>query len=876
MTAPRSTGSRPAPFRALVSLAWRESRSTRRRLLLYMSSIALGVAALVAIDSYAGNINRSVREQSRALVGGDVALSSRQGWSPQADSLFDSLVTTGVTLARQTTFGSMALLQRPDSSGGTRLSQVRAVTDGFPLYGQVGTEPAGRWDDLHRERIAIVDPSLLLALGAQVGDTVRLGYGRFVIAATLTTVPGDPGFASAFGPRIYISSAWVPETRLLTFGSRAEYDAFIRLGEGTNPDEWIEPLRPRFEAALVRARTVSQRENRLTESIDQLADFLGIVGIIALLLGGVGVASGVNAWIARKIEIVAVLRCVGATSRQVTLIYATQAAIMGLIGAAVGAVMGVGIQFALPGIVRDYLPLEVQTRVEPLAIGSGLLLGVWIALAFALRPLIALRRVSPLQAIRRTIDPSAGRRAGTDWMLVAVNAFIAATVVGISATRSESLRDVAGFSGGIAAVLVLLWASAVSLSRLARAAVSARWPYVVRQGVANLYRPANQTRAVVLSLGFGAFLVTTLYLVQSNLLNELRMTEMSSRGNLIFFDVQEDQGPGVDSIVRTGQGIELVQTTPIVTMRIFAINGKPIPQERPRRDSAVTQGQGEGQNQQPSGWALRREYRSTHRDSIGPGERVIAGKWFGETPAPSGAPPHEVSLEVSIAEDLGVSLGDAITWDVQGVKVDTRITSLREVNWARFEPNFFAVFPTSALADAPQTLVMLASAPDGAESMRVQRDIVRAYPNVASIDLSVIRRTIGEISRRATLAIRFLTLFSLAMGIPVLFSAVSATRRDRIREGVLLKTLGATRRQIGRILLSEYTLLGLLGAATGMVLAMGGAWAIMKWVFDRPFEPALVQSAGIAAAMLVLAVTIGLLSGRDVFKETAMTALREV
>jgi putative ABC transport system permease protein len=869
------TGGTPAPFRALLSLAWRESRSTRRRLLLYMSSIALGVAALVAIDSYAGNINRSVREQSRSLVGGDVALSSRQAWSPGADSLLDSLVGTGVTLARQTTFGSMALVQRPDDGGGTRLSQVRAVTPGFPLYGRVGTEPAGRWDNLHTERIAIVDPSLLLALDAQVGDTLRLGHGKFVIAATITTVPGDPGFASAFGPRVYIGTEWVPETRLLTFGSRAEYDAFIRLEDGANPDQWIEPLRARFEQVRVRARTVSQRENNLTESIDQLANFLGVVGIIALLLGGVGVASGVNAWIARKIEIVAVLRCLGGTSRQVMLIYATQAAIMGLVGSAVGAAIGVGIQFALPSAVRDYLPLEVEMRVEPWAIASGLLLGVWIALAFALRPLVALRRVSPLQAIRRTVDPSAGRRSGTDWMLVAVNAFIAATVVGISATRSESLQDVAGFSAGIAAVLVLLWGSAVSLSRLARAAVSARWPYVVRQGVANLYRPANQTRAVVLSLGFGAFLVTTLYLVQSNLLNELRITEMSSRGNLVFFDVQQDQGRGVDSIVRSAQGIEVVETTPIVTMRIFAINGKPIPQERPRRDTTVAPGGGDP-NRQPSGWALRREYRSTYRDSLGPGERLVAGKWFGTTPAPAGAPPHEVSIEVSIAEDLGVSLGDAITWDVQGVKVETRITSLREVNWARFEPNFFAVFPPAALAAAPHTLVVLASAPEGPESMRVQRDIVRVYPNVASIDLSVIRRTIGEISRRATLAIRFLTVFSLAMGIPVLFSAVSATRRERIREGVLLKTLGATRRQIGRILLSEYALLGVLGAATGMVLAIGGAWAIMRWVFERPFEPALAAAASIALAMLVLAVSIGLLSGRDVFKETAMTALREV
>ena len=217
-----------------------------------------------------------------------------------------------------------------------------------------------------------------------------------------------------------------------------------------------------------------------------------------------------------------------------------------------------------------------------------------------------------------------------------------------------------------------------------------------------------------------------------------------------------------------------------------------------------------------------------------------------------------------------------LAWDVQGAKVETRITSLREVNWARFETNFYAVFPAKALAEAPQTFVVLAAAPEGPAVGEVQRAVVSRFPNVASIDLTLIRKTISEISRRATLAIQFLTLFSLAMGIPVLFSAVAATRRERVREGVLLKTLGATRRQIGRILLSEYALLGLLGALSGIVLSMGGAWAIMRWVFDRPFAPALGEAAGIGAAMLLMAVGIGFLSGRDVFKETAMTALREV
>lgn len=882
MSVPGSTPSREPQTGGsgtLVSLAWRESRSTRRRLLLYMSSISLGVAALVAIDSFAANINRSVRAQSRALVGGDVSFSARQGWTKQTDALFDSLGKTGVTLARETSFASMATSK---SKGTTRLAQIRGVTATYPLYGEVTTEPAGRWNELHERPVAFVDPSLLIALDVAVGDTLKLGFAEFEIAGSLVNVPGDPGMAAAIGPRIYIADRYLADTKLLTFGSRAEYEAFARLQTGSNAESWLKAIRPLLDSSRVRARTVSESESSLTESIDQLANFLGIVGIVALLLGGVGVASGVNAWVARKIDIVAVLRCVGATSRQVLLIYATQAALMGFLGASIGAALGVGIQFFLPGLLKGALPLDVQVQLEPTAIATGIGLGVWIALAFALRPLVALRRISPLQAIRRNVNPP---KAGFDWAVWMVNLFIAATVVGISATRANAPREVIGFSAGIAGVLVLLLLSAAILSRVARVSVRAGWPYVVRQGVANLYRPANQTRSVVLSLGFGAFLVTTLYLVQSNLLAQLRITEEASRGNLLFFDVQDDQGLGVDSIVRAA-GIPVIQRTPIVTMRIAMVNGKTVDELAPRR-SADTLAEGQGgpprqRNAQgnqgerrPAGWALRREYRSTFRDTLFTGEVVLAGKWFGATPPPDGKPDDEVSLESDIADELNVALGDVITWDVQGVRIPTRVTSIREVNWARFEPNFYAVFQSKSLEKAPKTYVLLAASDDQKAAARVQSSVVRRYPNVASIDLSLVRKTVGEISRRASLAIRFLAIFSLAMGIPVLFSAVAATRRERVREGVLLKTLGATRAQIGRILVSEYTVLGVLGSLTGLLLSFGGAWAIMHYVFDRPFTAAIAQALGISAAMMLMAVAIGMLSGRDVFKETAMSALRE-
>ena len=845
--------------RALLSLAWRESRTARRRLLLYMSSISLGVAALVAIDSFASNVTGSVREQSRALLGGDVAFGARQGpFTPKADSILDSLRASGIRIARQTTFASMGLVER---SGGTRLVQVRAVTPEYPFYGTVTTSPAGKWALLQRGQNALVDQSLLISLDARVGDTLTLGYGKFAIIGALVSVPGDPGISATIGPRVFIPSTYLESTKLLGFGSRADYEAFAKLPEGTDPATWLTPLRQRLERNRVRARTVVENEVNLTESIDQLSDFLGVVGLVALLLGGIGVASGVHAFVARKIDTVAVLRCLGATSRQVLIIYVLQAAVMGFVGAAVGAALGVAIQYALPFTVRDFLPVDVQVSLAPIAIGVGLALGVWVAISFALRPLLALRNVSPLQALRRDLDSAPFRGGWRDWPRVVVNLALAGSVFLLALSRSPNLKTALWMSVGIALVLLVLLLSATVLSALARRVLRAGWPYVVRQGIANLYRPANQTRAVVLSLGFGAFLITTLYLVQANLLRQFDLTTQASRGNLLFFDVQEDQGDGVQELVRQS-GYQVVQATPIVTMRVKTVAGRTVAQilsDSTRRGGA---------------WAFRREYRSTYRDSIQGSETLVAGKWFGQTPV-SDSVPAEVSLEQDVAKELRVKLGDVVTWDVQGVEVPTRVTSFRDVNWARFEPNFFAVFAPGALEKAPKQFVLLTNVPDGVSAARVQRAVVQRFPNVSAIDLSIIRKTISEIVDRVSVAIRFLAVFSLAMGIPVLFSAVAATRRERVREGVLLKTLGATQGQIRRILFAEYALLGVLGSLTGMLLSFGGAWALLKFVFERPFSPATVPAVLIAAAMVLVTVSIGVLSGRDVFKTTPMAALRE-
>ncbi len=882
-----------------------------------MSSIAFGVAALVAIDSFAGNVTGSIRAQSRTLLGGDLSMNSRADFPSVVDILLDSLSGKGIPNARVTNFASMALAER---TGGTRLVQVRAVSKGYPFYGSIETVPAGGWSSVHDAPVVFVDPSLLVSLDAVVGDSIKLGVRRFRIAGTLGDVPGDPGIAAVIGPRIFISDKWIGSTGLLKFGSRADYSIVLRLPEslsGTKqasqvrstilrrlypdaaarleaadtrargappedepdttqtPDSASAPrdsaangLASRTPAQRIRVRTVADTERDFTEAVSRLADFLSIVGLIALLLGGIGVASGVNAFVSAKIDTVAVLRCLGATSRQVLALYVVQAIAMGFVGALTGVALGVGVQFMLPRVVNEFLPIDVAISLEPRPLMLGLATGVWVALIFAMRPLLALRRVSPLQAIRRDADAAALPKEWKDPARLTVDALLVGSLVAIIVARIGTLRDGLIISAAITAAVGVLWVAATLLIALARRSVVATWPFTLRQGIANLHRPANQTRAVTLALGFGAFLLSTVYLVQANLLGRVQATADSSAGNLLFFDVQDNQALPLDSMLRERQD-QVVQRTPIVTMRVDAINGRSI--MALRADTSIHRAR----------WALRREYRSTYREGLAGSEELAEGKWFPDsaerarTRAANPDAPFLISVEKGLMNELGVKLGDTITWNVQGVPVRTIVHNTRTVNFARFEANFFVVFAPEAIRRAPQQYVFVANVPPGSAISMVSRDVVRRFPNVSILDLTLVRQTIGSIVNRVILAIRFLGIFSLGMGIPVLFSAVAATRRARLREGVLLRTLGASRAQVLKVLLAEYFALGALGALTGMLLAFAGAWGVTHFIFKDPFKPAIGATLIIGTGMLALTVLIGWMTSRDVYRATPMQAIRE-
>ena len=868
----------------VLRMAWREARAARRRLVLLTASVMAGVGALVAVNSFTENLKVSVAEQAQALLGADLAVGGRKAVAevPLAAKFLDSLRRTGgagVHTANSSSFAAMAFVTK----GGARLVQVRTVDSGWPFYGTIETAPAGVWPGL-QEGGAIVDPSLLPAIGAQIGDTIGLGDARFRILGTVINVPGDVGLQMAFGARVFIAHSALPETKLLGFGARVEYTTFVQLPPTVDAQVAAKAARPALRAERMRVRTVADDRDNLTDGLTRLGNYLGLVALAALLLGGLGVASAVHVFIRQKLDTIAMLRCLGATSWQVFAIHLLQALAMGLLGSVLGALLGVGLQQLMPLVLKDFVPVEVHVYPSARAILIGIGLGVWTAGGFSLLPLLSIRGISPLATLRRDVSPLRARR---DPLRLAAIAALVVSVVGLAAVQVGSLKQGGWFAAGIGVALLVLWLASLGLIAAARRWTPSRWPYLWRQGLANLHRPANQTVTVVLALGFGAFLLTTLFTAQHNLLRDLRIDDVGGgRPNIFFFDIQNDQRTVVDSAIRN-IGLTTPGTfTPIVPMRLAEVKGRPVREILARGDtlrsdttntSRGSRGRRGGAGGEGPLWAYRREYRSTYRATLGSAEKVSTGVWFGGGPWGNGrtaADPVPISVESSLAGELSVAVGDAITWDLQGALVYSRVTSLREVNWARFEPNFFVVFAPGALDDAPQSWVTLARVADAGTRGRVQRQLAERASNVTSVDLGDVQRALELVVDRIVFAIRFMALFSLLTGTIVLVGAIATSRWQRIREGTLLRTLGATRSQVLQILSVEYAALGLGAAIVATALAAGAGWALSKFVFEARFSLPWASMSLLALGLVALTTAVGLWNSLDVLNRPPLEVLR--
>jgi putative ABC transport system permease protein len=446
---------------------------------------------------------------------------------------------------------------------------------------------------------------------------------------------------------------------------------------------------------------------------------------------------------------------------------------------------------------------------------------------------------------------------------------LGASVAGLAVLQAGDVGAGLGFAAGVGVAVLALWLAARLLIRGLRRHFPTGLPYLYRQGLANLYRPANQTLMVILALGFGAFLLATLVLVQHNLLRDLRFGQGEARPNVVFFDVQPDQRDDVVAAI-VAQAPLLGEPVPIVPMRLHSVKGR-----------LVTEMLGTSEDEEARGrWALRREYRSSYRDTANPSDQIVEGRWWepgewqGRDVGEDGGDPVPVALDAGVARELGVTVGDELVWDVQGVRVLSRVACLREVNWARFEPNFFVLFPEGPLASAPQTFVLLSRVEDPSARARLQRAVVDRHPNVSTLDLTQVQRAIESVLDRVILAIRFMALFSLAAGAVVLVGAVAASRYQRVREGALLRTLGARRSQLLRILLAEYAVLGALASVTAIALSTLAGFALVRFVFEGTFGVPGPEMLALMASVMVMTVVIGLSGSTEVWRRPPLEVLR--
>jgi len=837
-------------FGWLLKMAWRDSRRNRSRLFLFISSIVLGIAALVAIFSLGDNVRSDIDAQAKTLVGADLVIESNKKVSSRIKPLLDSL---GDQRSVERTFASMIYFTKND---GTRLVQVRALEGDYPYYGTIETTPVRASRTFRNTRQALVDKTLMLQYDAHVGDSIQIGDVTFAIAGVITKAPGRTGLSTTVAPPVYIPLKYLDSTGLIQKGSRIATSYYYKYNQPAEIDGVISDIEPRLEKEGLDYDTVAERKRNTGRAFEDFNQFLTLISFIALLLGCIGVASAIHIYIREKIASIAILRCLGVNSIQAFLIYLIQIVGIGLIGSVLGAVLGIAIQQQLPAVFEDFLPVQVTTTISWKAISQGVISGVVISLLFALLPLVSVRNISPLYTLRLSVEQIRFRDP-LKWLVYATILFF---VAGFTWWQIHDWRQAIIFTLSILGAFLLLSLVALTLRWLVRRFFPASWNYLWRQAFANLYRPNNQTLILIVTIGLGAAFIGTLYFIQDILISRVTLSGSGNQPNMVLFDIQNSQKDSVAELAKNYK-LPVMQQVPIVTMRVEEINHQ--------TSSQVKSDSGSGFRTEAYEW----EFRVTYRDTLTSSEKLTAGKLYGAVKTADDV--IYISMEDRYAKRIHVNIGDHIIFNVQGTLIPTVVGSFRQVDWQRVQTNFRVVFPTGVLEEAPQFHVLVTRVPSPEVSARFQQAVVKKYPNVSVIDLNLILTVLDEVLDKIGFVIRFMAGFSIITGLIVLIASVLISKFQRMQESILLRTLGASRKQILFITALEYFFLGALAAATGILLSMAASWALAKYSFKAPFNPHWLPIVVLFAAISLLTVIIGLFNSRSVLNKPPLEVLRK-
>ncbi len=830
----------------ILAAARRESRGARGRLFFFTACLALGSMAVVGVAGLVRSVRSGIAAQSQELLGADLWISAR---SPLPAGLEEDLLARLPAGTRVAPVRLVQTMARAAEGGASRLVELKAVGAGFPFYGALALEPAGRLDEVLGPESVVIAGELGAMLDVGVGDELALGSARFRVAALVFDEPGrlDPTFTA--GPRVFAALAGFERMQLGGLGSRMTYGVLVGLPAGARASDWETAARNGVGSAFVRANveeyviridTHEEAQPQVRRAARRVERYLGLVALLSLILGGVGVAEIVRAWIGTRVASIGILRVLGFTPREVLWMYVGHVGALALVGSTLGAVVGSFLPLFVPRLLPELLPSGVALGWEPFSILRGVGLGTLVALAFSLPALSSVWRVPPVRVLRHEAEPLPPRRA----VALGAGAALVAAVFAAAWIQSEELDQAAWFTAGSALLFGLFVLAARVLTCLARALPRTRLPAELAGAIAALARPGAGVLGAVAALGLGTLVVVALALVESRLAERLVGALPSDGPSLFFLDLQTDQRADFERVL-AAEGASAVRVVPMATARLASIDGM---------DVKLFDWPGSRR-----GWALTREQRLTWQAELTPDNRLVAGELWSD-------PEHfEVSLEERYAEDIGAKLGTHLVFDMQGVPIELVVTSLRAVEWESFGINFFLVAEPGALEEAPHVLLAAAHvAPE--REQRVQDALLAAVPNVTVIRVRSILAKVVRVLERSAVAVELLGAFTALVGLAILAGVASLGALRRTREAALWKVLGLTRAGVARLFALEFALQGLVAGLLGAAGASVLTWAFFEHVLelgsDVPWwcvplaalgAAALAALAGLAACARALA-----------------------
>jgi putative ABC transport system permease protein len=837
----------------VMAMAVREMRASWQRLLFFFVCIAIGVGAIVALRSVIQSVRQTFAGEARSLITADAIITSNQALKPELIAKIDERLKAAAADSIRSI--ELATMTRPSDrpDGRARMVELRAVEAGFPYYGKMKLANGLAYDHaLLRDFGVLVRPELLAQLGVTVGDRLSIGSQSFVIRGVIESEPGRRLGAFSIGPRVFVDLADLEKTGLLGFGTRASMQRLLRVPESTF-DQLIANLRADFSNEFARVRSYQATEDDIGEDFERAENYLSLVGLVIVILGGIGVSSVTRVFVQQKMKSIAVLKCVGARSAQLLAIYVAQVAALGL----AGSVLGV----ALAALAMRAIPLYVSTPGVEIGYGltlaavlQGLGIGMLVSLLFSLVPLLDVRHVKPSLLLRDEV-----RTHRPDAIQIAVTVFVVAGLVGLTVWQAGSLRIGSVVAGGLAATAIVLHLAGTVLIRAVRP-LSRSKTFALRHAVLQLSRPGSQVRIVLLAVGLGSFFIIGVRQLQQNLIDQFSVRMSADSPDMFLLDVQQDQVKPVDSVIAAhlDPGVTPPTLIPVLRARVVGVSGRELHLD----NYEDVRGRG----------SLGREYTITYRAKLESNETVVKGEFWG--PEPSDEP--EVSIEQFINEQFKIEIGDTVRFDVLGRSISAKVTSVRVVEWSESRAGgFMFVFRPGVLEQAPHSFIGFMRGPQDLDRRsRLQTALVGVAPNVSVIDGREIIDAIKSVIDNVTLAVTVVGTLVVVSGLMILIGAVAMTKFRRVYEAAIFKTLGATRGLIAAVLVLEYGLLGVLAGSIGAGGALALTWAVSRYALDIPFTPLIgVSAAGVIVTTLLVA-TVGVVSSWEVLQRKPLATLR--